>query len=160
MENDVQLPDDYDRIYHDIEPFWGIRPADLRKLIAEHESEPGTYTLGNHEGYGEIFVVNSSGVNRDSNAAKERSDDQIWILDKVKQFLPPFRATFTVSLPTPHNPAPNSPSSFMMLVYSSLDTTFVPRLSTQLLWVIVSQPFQPLDQPLTPYRYRHRQTMG
>ena len=95
----VQLPDEYDQIYHNIEPFWGIRPADLRKLQAEHEAEMGTYTIGNGQGFGPIEVVNTSLTSDAVHVADERSNDQLDVLDPVKQWLPPFRATFTVSIP-------------------------------------------------------------
>jgi hypothetical protein len=36
-ENDVKLPDEYDQIYNDIEPFWGIEPVDLIKIHGENE---------------------------------------------------------------------------------------------------------------------------
>jgi len=95
----VQLPDEYDQIHHDIEPFWGIRPADLRKLQAEHEAEMGTYTLGNGQGFGPIEVVNTTLTPDAVDVANKRSNDQLDILDPVKQWIPPFRATFTVSIP-------------------------------------------------------------
>lgn len=31
QQHKVPLPDEYDRIYHDIEPFWAIDPAELAK---------------------------------------------------------------------------------------------------------------------------------
>lgn len=97
----VQLPDEYDQIHHDIEPFWGIRPADLRRLQAEHESEMGTYTLGNGQGFGPIEVVNTTLAPDAVDVADKRSNDQLGVLDPVKQWIPPFRATFTVSIPEP-----------------------------------------------------------
>lgn len=92
----VQLPDEYDQINHDLEPFWGIRPADLQRLQAEHEAELGTYTLGNGQGFGPIEVVNTSLTPDAVDVADKRSNDQLGILDSVKQWIPPFRATFTV----------------------------------------------------------------
>ena len=98
----VQLPDEYDQIHRDIEPFWGIRPADLRKLQAEHEAEMGTYTIGNGQGFGPIEVVNTTLTPDAVDVADMRSNDQLGILDPVKQWIPPFRATFTVSIPKLH----------------------------------------------------------
>lgn len=95
----VQLPDEYDQIHHDIEPFWGIRPADLQRLQAEHEAQAGTYTLGNGQGFGPIEVVNTSLTPDEARIAETRSNDQLGIIDPVKQWIPPFRATFTVSIP-------------------------------------------------------------
>ena len=39
MEHKVQLPDEYDRIYHDIEPFWGVSPEELGKGQVEREKQ-------------------------------------------------------------------------------------------------------------------------
>jgi hypothetical protein len=101
QQHGVQLPDEYDQIYRDIAPFWGIRPADVWKLQAEYEAEIelGTYTIGNGEGFGPIEVVNTSLTPDGNNVAEQRSNDQLAILGPVKQWIPPFRATFTVSIP-------------------------------------------------------------
>src|ERR1700729_1747162 len=48
-ENNVQLPDEYDRIYHDLEPFWGMDPVDLNRLQAEHESYRDSFTISKTE---------------------------------------------------------------------------------------------------------------
>ena len=98
QRHEVQLPDEYDQIHHDIEPFWGIRPTDLRKLQAQHEAEMGTYTLSNGQGFGHIEVVNTTLTPDAVEVADKRSNDQLDILDPVKQWIPPFRATFTVSI--------------------------------------------------------------
>lgn len=95
-QHNIQLPDEYDQIHHDLEPFWGIRSADLQILQTEHEAEKGTYTLGNGQGFGPIGVVNSSLTPDAVDVADVRSNDQLSILDSVKQWIPPFRATFTV----------------------------------------------------------------
>ncbi|KIM52545.1 hypothetical protein SCLCIDRAFT_60830, partial [Scleroderma citrinum Foug A] len=29
VEHNVQLPDEYDEIYYDLEPFWGVDPEDM-----------------------------------------------------------------------------------------------------------------------------------
>jgi len=56
----------------------------------------GTYTLGNGQGFGPIEVVNTSLTPDAVPVSNERSNDQLGILDSVKQWIPPFRATFTV----------------------------------------------------------------
>ena len=54
--NDVQLWDEYDQIYHDLEPFWGMEPRELIALHAEQKLQPDSYTLGkNEEGKLEIL---------------------------------------------------------------------------------------------------------
>jgi hypothetical protein len=100
QKHSVQLPDEYDQIYRDLEPFWGISPASLRVLQSEYESESGTYTLsnGNH-GFEEIRVgVSVLSSPQDVTALEKRSSLQIDVLQPISQWLPPFRATFTVRL--------------------------------------------------------------
>ncbi|KAG9309836.1 glycosyl transferase family 90-domain-containing protein [Chiua virens] len=41
----VQLPDEYDEIYQDIEPFWGIDPTELAHAQKEFETQSETVTV-------------------------------------------------------------------------------------------------------------------
>ena len=45
VENNVQLPDEYDQIYNDLESFWGIEPSGLIQIQKEGELKQDTYTL-------------------------------------------------------------------------------------------------------------------
>ena len=56
IEHNVQLPDEYDQIHHDLEPFWGVAPADLLKTQEELEKKKDSYTLGKNE-KGEIVTI-------------------------------------------------------------------------------------------------------
>lgn len=95
-ENNVQLPDEYDQIYHDLEPFWGINPKDLRDLQSEWEGHKDSYTLGKTRGT-PIGVVNFTLEDRDNlqyhllNGAFEL----IALLNDVHKSIPPFRAVFS-----------------------------------------------------------------
>jgi hypothetical protein len=132
QRHNVQLPDEYDQIHRDIEPFWGIRPADLGTLQAEHEAEMGTYTLGNGWGFGPIKVVNTSLTPDAVGVADQRSDDQLDILEPVKQWIPPFRATFTVSTPKSLYPYEHlMPYSATMLLFCLLGMTYGRKRSMQ-----------------------------
>ena len=95
--HDVQLPDEYDQIYRDIEPFWGIKPDDLQTLQGQAEAQADTYTIQCVDG--EIgltadIVSEAEGAIR---IGMERAEEQMKMLRPVAQFLPEFRATFTVS---------------------------------------------------------------
>lgn len=95
-KHNVQLPDEYDRIYRDLEPFWGISPSRLRILQSEYESEPGTYTLSNgNKGFERIQLAGSVSSSEEK-ILEERSQQQLDVLQPISQWLPPFRATFTV----------------------------------------------------------------
>lgn len=101
QEHDVQLPDEYDQIYHDLQPFWGIKPTDLRKIQAEWEHHQDTYTLGKEEG-GSILIVADK---LPEDPAKRENllaggNQMVKLLMDVGHLLPPFRAVFS-----PHDSA-------------------------------------------------------
>ncbi|KIO24440.1 glycosyltransferase family 90 protein [Tulasnella calospora MUT 4182] len=73
----VQLPDEYDRIYHDLEPFWGVDPLILQASRAAREHEA--------VGYFHHFLQEW----------ESRSGGQLELLKPVQGLLPDFRATFT-----------------------------------------------------------------
>ncbi|KAJ3875522.1 glycosyl transferase family 90-domain-containing protein [Lentinula edodes] len=94
QKHDVQLPDEYDQIYYDLEPFWGLEPSYLLELQAEREFKQDTYTIGKNT-EGKLDILQTS--------FQEGAYDQlIWIANKVLDILrdieddlPFFRATFT-----------------------------------------------------------------
>jgi len=102
----VQLPDEYDQIYHDLEPFWGVQPHELRESQKALEKETDTYTLGKDE-KGRVTVVTWA-------FEEGKYDNYIWastlvidLLQDVAEYLPAdFRATFS-----PHD-GPNRLSDY------------------------------------------------
>jgi hypothetical protein len=89
----VLLPDEYDQIHEELEPFWGIHPLDLRYT----EDEPAdTFTVGK-EASGPIQKLGVSSV--DSANPEYRGDQHfgeiLHILKDVEHHLPPFRAVFS-----------------------------------------------------------------
>jgi len=46
QEYDVQLPDEYDQIYEDLEPFWRLEPTEPHNTQKELENHDNSYTLG------------------------------------------------------------------------------------------------------------------
>ncbi|KAJ3886481.1 glycosyl transferase family 90-domain-containing protein [Lentinula edodes] len=94
QKHDVQLPDEYDQIYYDLEPFWGLEPSYLLELQAEREFKQDTFTIGKNA-EGKLDILQTS--------FQEGAYDQlIWIANKVLDILrdieddlPFFRATFT-----------------------------------------------------------------
>ncbi|KAI6032593.1 glycosyl transferase family 90-domain-containing protein, partial [Pisolithus orientalis] len=101
QEHDVQLPDEYDQIYHDLQPFWGIKPADLRRILAEWEHHQDTYTLGKEEG-GSVLIVAEKLP--EDHAKRENllvgGNQMLKLLAGIGHLLPPFRAVFS-----PHDSA-------------------------------------------------------
>ncbi|KAG8966015.1 Glycosyltransferase Family 90 domain containing protein [Tulasnella sp. 419] len=94
QSNNVQLPDEYDQIYHDIEPFWGFEPADLQARQRDWENHDGSYTLA-HENGKIALVRNTLPEGFEASNAAIRAEDQMTLLRDVLQWLPSFRATFT-----------------------------------------------------------------
>ncbi|KAG5220047.1 glycosyltransferase family protein [Salix suchowensis] len=45
-EHNVMLPDEYDQIWRDLEPFWAMEPLDLQRLVEDEQAEVETYTIG------------------------------------------------------------------------------------------------------------------
>jgi len=108
-ENNVQLPDEYDRIYHDLEPYWGMDPVDLNRLQAEHESHKESYTIGKTED-SEITLVASAlaepGPGSPRRAHLSQAKEIMGLLTDVQKSIPPFRAVFS-----PHD-TPNMPTDW------------------------------------------------
>ncbi|KAH7919709.1 glycosyltransferase family 90 protein [Leucogyrophana mollusca] len=93
--NNVQLPDEYDDIYRDLEPFWGMDPHFLRETQAELETRLGVVTVEKLASDPLIAMVNAT-------VPADRHDQLIQtvynIIDlvvDVEHLLPPFRATFS-----------------------------------------------------------------
>ncbi|KAF7973136.1 hypothetical protein HWV62_16184 [Athelia sp. TMB] len=96
--NEVQLPDEYDQIYRDLEPFWGMEPHDLRRLQAAHEGHMDSYTIGKDNAADPVSVLKVSfsytGSEKDK-AHRGQALEMIGTLKDVQQWLPPFRAVFS-----------------------------------------------------------------
>jgi hypothetical protein len=101
-EHNVQLPDEYDQIYKDLEPFWGMDPHDLRRIQFEWESHQDSYTLGKVGDTIAIVKYNLSSGDANSNLLFG-AHDVINLLQDVQHHIPSFRAVFS-----PHD-NPNLP---------------------------------------------------
>ncbi|SJL16212.1 uncharacterized protein ARMOST_19731 [Armillaria ostoyae] len=93
-KNNVQLPDEYDQIHRDLEPYWGVNPVDLARIVSEWEGHEDSFTLGKEEGH-RVRLVNYA--IRDPNThGHVLSGAQMLgeLLEDVDEFLPPFHAVF------------------------------------------------------------------
>lgn len=92
----MQLPDEYDFLYNNLEPFWGISPEDLLKIQAEQEKVPDAYTLSKNDtnGIDVAHVAFSTPDWRERNLLRG-ADEIMGLLRPVEHLLPPFRAIFS-----------------------------------------------------------------
>ncbi|KAF8154717.1 glycosyl transferase family 90-domain-containing protein [Crassisporium funariophilum] len=93
-DNNVQLPDEYDRIYQDLEPFWGIEPADLIKIHEESELKKDSYTIGKNS-TSEVEVVTYAFEEGRYNQLIVGSREIIRMFRQIQDYLPPFRMTIS-----------------------------------------------------------------
>ncbi|TFK31626.1 glycosyl transferase family 90-domain-containing protein [Crucibulum laeve] len=104
-EHNVQLPDEYDQIHNDLEPFWGLEPADLIQIQSELENKKDSYTLGKNSS-GLVDVLTYSFEEGRYKQLIHGSERIIALLNEVHEDLPDFRATFS-----PHD-GPNRHSDY------------------------------------------------
>ncbi|THH07412.1 hypothetical protein EW145_g3402 [Phellinidium pouzarii] len=96
QKHNVQLPDEYDQIYKDLEPYWGVDPLELRTAQAEWEAHRDSFTLGKDSQEHVVTIVNMSmAKERETEFLKWGAKPQMDLLKDVYQFIPPFRATFS-----------------------------------------------------------------
>ncbi|KAJ4478638.1 glycosyl transferase family 90-domain-containing protein [Lentinula edodes] len=94
QKHNVQLPDEYDQIYHDMEPFWGLKPSYLLELQAERESKLDTYTIGKNAD-GKLDILKTSSQRGSYAQLISIATKVLDVLRDVEDELPSFRATFT-----------------------------------------------------------------
>lgn len=93
VENDVPLPDEYDRIHHDLLPFRALSPKHLNKKIQEASLLPDTYTLRVKSG----SVRTSSTYDPEQIwGADFRLADQSELLKPIAKYLGDFSAVYSV----------------------------------------------------------------
>ncbi|KZT32405.1 hypothetical protein SISSUDRAFT_994071 [Sistotremastrum suecicum HHB10207 ss-3] len=86
VKHKVQLPDEYDQIWRNIEPFWGVDPRDLQELQREAEKREDTYTIINDE----------QGMRAINPLDVPRAEDQMAVMRLAGSSLPHFRATMSI----------------------------------------------------------------
>ncbi|KAG0702171.1 glycosyl transferase family 90-domain-containing protein [Suillus ampliporus] len=95
VAHDVQLPDEYDEIYRDLEPFWGIDPLDFQTTREELEVQEQTVVIAKSDQRPYIEVVDYHLPSDRAEELLKRIDNILLHLQDVEQFLPPFRAVFS-----------------------------------------------------------------
>jgi len=106
QKHNVQLPDEYDQMHNDLEPFWGLEPPDLFEIQKELEKKKDSYTLGKTKQNDPVSVLTYAFDEGRYNQLIHGSVDIVKLFREIQDFLPPFRATFS-----PHD-GPNRLSDY------------------------------------------------
>lgn len=94
MEHNVQLPDEYDQIFHDLEPFWGLEPSDLFGIQAELEKKIDSYTIGK-ENTTVVSVLTYAFTEGRYDQLIVGSKEILALLNDIQHVLPDFRMTIS-----------------------------------------------------------------
>ena len=101
MKHDVQLPDEYDAIFTNLEPFWAIDPQVFRKSVEKGEREKGQYYIvfGKQSTTSPIEILQNLMPPVDKRPVFSSRIQKIidWV-QEFSEFLPEFRA-----LMSPHD---------------------------------------------------------
>ncbi|THG96539.1 hypothetical protein EW145_g7761 [Phellinidium pouzarii] len=93
QENKVQLPDEYDVIHDRLEPFWGIRPSDIRRVMADWEdhSDIPVMVFGKSEGR-PIRILKNGMPEAEATTFAQGLRQRLNFLLDIEENLPDFRA--------------------------------------------------------------------
>lgn len=95
-KNKVQLPDEYDQIYQDLEPFWGIDPIQLQISQRKLQQNKDTYTIGKLNQDDPVTILfQKLPQDREADMITHAAIPHLDLIEDVEQFIPPFQATFT-----------------------------------------------------------------
>ncbi|KAG6871789.1 hypothetical protein C0995_016629 [Termitomyces sp. Mi166 len=96
-EMEDQLPDEYDSIYRELEPFWGMDPIDLAKIQAELGTRVDTFTISKNATHDTNLLATSFSdpENWERNNLLRGLEEILSLLDPVEPALRPFCAVFS-----------------------------------------------------------------
>ncbi|KIJ36259.1 glycosyltransferase family 90 protein [Sphaerobolus stellatus SS14] len=77
-----------------LQPFWGVAPKFLQSAQHNWESHPDTFTIGNSADSDTVELLNNT--MNENPSGMQRVLDQLNVLQDVGEWLPAFRATFTM----------------------------------------------------------------
>lgn len=98
VAHQIQLPDEYDQIYKDIEPFWGVDPIQLQRLETSHEDDEHLHVVEKKEGERKVVISRIDGMDTDTlnvDNIPKPALDIITLVESIQEYLPPFRALFS-----------------------------------------------------------------
>ena len=93
VKHKVPLPDEYDQIYMDLEPYWGIDPAELSAAEFEHETLEKSFTIGKLLQNDVLSVLNfAQSPDHFHEVFSRVAKPQIELMGPVHRRITPFRA--------------------------------------------------------------------
>ncbi|TFK70244.1 hypothetical protein BDN72DRAFT_766794 [Pluteus cervinus] len=97
VANNVQLPDEYDQISEDLEPFWGLDPKELQRIEALYEANNDIYMMEKNDD-ASMRIARVGGKN--TTAVEDKDIPQsarrmLALLHDVQHHLLPFKALFS-----------------------------------------------------------------
>lgn len=93
QENKVQLPDEYDVINERLEPFWGVRPLDIRKIMADWEDHSDVPVMVFGKAAGKPIRIFKNGMpEAEAQTFAAGLRDRLNLLLDIEDELPEFRA--------------------------------------------------------------------
>lgn len=95
QEHNVQLPDEYDQIYRDLEPFWGMNPTDLQRIQRGWEAHVDSFTVGKDTFDEPISLKNHTFDDIGPNSLAKGAYELMDLLEEVQDSIPPFHAVFS-----------------------------------------------------------------
>ncbi|KAI5988277.1 glycosyl transferase family 90-domain-containing protein [Pisolithus orientalis] len=90
VEHNVQLPDEYDEIYHDLEPYWGLDPVDLARSVEELGTQDDIFTVVKTLSNFGLEIANLT-VHESNRTLRERIEAIINLTEEFGADLPPMR---------------------------------------------------------------------
>ena len=94
MKHNVQLPDEYDEIYQDLEPFWGIDPEDLAHVQDKLEKGFDIITVAKTPSSPGFEIVDTT-IRGDPASHFQRINDILDLISDIEHELPPMRISFS-----------------------------------------------------------------
>ncbi|KAG6333257.1 hypothetical protein ID866_5829 [Astraeus odoratus] len=93
VRHGVQLPDEYDEIYHDLEPFWGLDPEDLARARDKAMNGPEVITFEKTASSSTFEFVHST-LTGETTERTKRITDMFDLIGDIEHELPPMRVIF------------------------------------------------------------------
>lgn len=89
----MQLPDEYDVINERLEPFWGVRPHDLRRIMSDWEdnSDVPIMVFGKTRG-NPVRIIKNGMPEAEAKNFADALRDRLNVLLDIEDDLPEFRA--------------------------------------------------------------------